>query len=326
LIAGTLRSSPASTAEVYSYSSSEGQSYELKFRAASDDAGEGEQNGLLNTGSIFFSGEDPATGAAGSYQSGRFVFSHGIVTSFGAYDLAEDYATRDDLLRPGDLVSLDRNERTMVRRSSGKSDRDVIGVYSSEPALRLSQKEATIDGALAVPVALAGRVPVRVSLENGPVRIGDYLVPGTEPGTAARAAKPGRAVGRALSAYSGAEGEEPYVTVFIGVQSVGWDDIESAGEEAEELAEGSSAEPADGLAALVSAANRAAEDIALALIRRADLASAVVADRLTALVASVRELFVQTLSVLPGGSIFLPSGENQISGEGEIPAEGKKTR
>jgi hypothetical protein len=52
------------------------------------------------------------------------------------------------------------------------------------------------------PLVLAGRVPVKVCLENGPVRIGDTLAPSSTPGTAMRATGSGPTVGIALENFT----------------------------------------------------------------------------------------------------------------------------
>ncbi|KKP80280.1 MAG: putative outer membrane protein, partial [Candidatus Levybacteria bacterium GW2011_GWB1_35_5] len=132
---------------------------------------------------------------------GAFVFSHGIQTKNGSYDVAEDYPTRDDSLEPGDLVAIDTKERGFVKRSSVALDAGVIGVYSEKPALRLTQDDVAIDGGRAIPVALAGRVPVKVSTENGKIKSGDYLTASSVPGVAMKATKTGNVVGQAMGGY-----------------------------------------------------------------------------------------------------------------------------
>ena len=136
----------ATGAEVYSYNAIGAESYNLKFNAASDLAGF-EQNSNLNTGTIQFLAKSGSYSNTGNANTGVFLFSHGINTAFGAYDLAEDYPTRDDTLEAGDVISIDIHEHGLVSKSSGTNDKNVIGVFSEHPALRLSQKDATIDGA-----------------------------------------------------------------------------------------------------------------------------------------------------------------------------------
>jgi hypothetical protein len=55
-------------------------------------------------------------------------------------------------------------------------------------------------------------------------------------------------------------------------------------------------------------------------LNKADNLAIVIANNLTAITATIQDLFVKTLSVLPGGSIALPSGENQIAGVGMLSA------
>ena len=214
LYIGTLETNKA---EVYAFSAVEGQSYSLKFGAASDAAGSTEQTGYPNDGAISFLAEQQANGNTGNIGTGSFLFSHGITTAFGAYDLAEDYPTRDDSLIPGDLVSIDQSERGLVRKTSTTADPTMLGIYSAKPGLRLSQKDTTIDGARAIPVALAGRVSVNVSTENGPIVPGDYLTASATPGRAMKATTAGPVVGKALSSFDGQTTQTGQVLAFINV-------------------------------------------------------------------------------------------------------------
>jgi hypothetical protein len=50
-------------------------------------------------------------------------------------------------------------------------------------------------------VALSGRVPVKVSLENGEIKKGDYLTSSSTPGVAMKALRPGPVVGKALEGF-----------------------------------------------------------------------------------------------------------------------------
>ncbi|MEK7590933.1 MAG: hypothetical protein AAB489_01865, partial [Patescibacteria group bacterium] len=66
-------------------------------------------------------------------------------------------------------------------------------------------------------LALAGRVPVMVSDENGPIRPGDLLTTSSTPGVAMKATKAGPIIGKALSAYNGTC--IGMVTIFVQNQS-----------------------------------------------------------------------------------------------------------
>jgi hypothetical protein len=178
---------------MYTYTKYKNNSYGLQF--TSDAA-------ATNIATISFQGTQQVIGNGNN--TGSFLFTHGIATTAGAYDLAEDYPTRDDSIVAGDIVSIDPDEQTFVRKGSSELKDLIVGVYSTDPALRLSQKDATINGARAVPVALAGRVPVKVSTENGPIHAGDPItISTTHPGVGVKAVTSGRIVGMSMGNYSG---------------------------------------------------------------------------------------------------------------------------
>jgi hypothetical protein len=178
------------------------KSYSIVFHAAPSMGG-GEQSSNANTASIFYLASASANLGNSAANSGAFIFDHGIQTRNGSYDVAEDYPTRDNTLRPGDVVAIDPNERGFVRKTMQAYDYTVLGVYSTNPALRLSQQDSSIDGGYIIPVALAGKVPVNVSTESGQIKPGDYLTPSSTPGVAMKATKSGGVIGQAMEGYSG---------------------------------------------------------------------------------------------------------------------------
>ena len=74
-----------------------------------------------------------------------------------------------------------------------------------------------------VPVALLGRVPVKVSLENGEIKAGDALTSSTRKGYAAKAVKSGRIIGYAMEDYKTAANTEK-IMVFV---QPGWHQSEA---------------------------------------------------------------------------------------------------
>ncbi|OGN23069.1 MAG: hypothetical protein A2918_03570 [Candidatus Yanofskybacteria bacterium RIFCSPLOWO2_01_FULL_42_49] len=117
-----------------------------------------------------------------------------------AGDLAEDFPTYDETLAPGEVVALDPQNPVFVKRASfGES---IAGIISQTPALHMAGYDYTkYLNNKQVAVALAGRVPVKVSDENGPVEVGDRLtVSKTKPGYAMRASEAGMTIGIALEA------------------------------------------------------------------------------------------------------------------------------
>lgn len=214
LIAG-IEENGSGAAEVYTYTTAIDQSYKLVFEGSTTGGG-GVSNSLQNLGAISFTATSSASMGSNG-QMGSFLFSHGIMTQYGAYDVAEDYPTRDETLTPGDVVSIDPYEKGFVRSSTEPYDRTVVGVYSENPGLRLSQAETTIGDAHAIPVALVGRVPVRVSTENGPIHTGDMLTASSQNGVAMKASKAGSIIGKALEEYDGTQTGK--IMVFVAISS-----------------------------------------------------------------------------------------------------------
>lgn len=108
----------------------------------------------------------------------------------GGADLAENY-TSSDPLEKGEVVVA--NGPQAVKRSGGQYQRDILGVVSTQPGFVAGGY--TPD---AYPIALVGRVPVKVSTENGQIKAGDFLTSASIPGYAMKATMAGRVLGKAL--------------------------------------------------------------------------------------------------------------------------------
>ncbi len=127
----------------------------------------------------------------------------------GGADLAENYVA-GETVEPADVVVF--GEGRKIFKSTAGYQKALAGVVSTFPGLLLDKFNG------GVPLALSGRVPVRVTTENGPIAVGDYLTSSaTVPGAAMRATGPGPVIGTALSAF-GTEGEDVQqgaVEVFV---------------------------------------------------------------------------------------------------------------
>ncbi len=108
-------------------------------------------------------------------------------------DLAERYYSNESL-EAGEIVSIDKTQEAGVRRSVSSYQRDVIGVVATSPGIVLGPVERT-----PYPIALVGRVPVRVTNENGPIYAGDRITASSRPGFGMFANQAGRVVGTALA-------------------------------------------------------------------------------------------------------------------------------
>lgn len=190
----------ANVGSVYSWSETSQNSYVLRF-----------DSGNENYGGISFVGDSQAIENNG--RMGTFNFSNAISLSSGAFDYAEDYPTYDYTLEPGDIVAINPTKKEYVKKADD-TDKP-LGIYSANPGFRLQQTEEKKEGENWVPIALVGRVPVKVSTENGPIAPGDSLTMSSVPGVAMKAIKAGSVIGQAMEAYNG----QGIVTVTIFVQT-----------------------------------------------------------------------------------------------------------
>lgn len=131
----------------------------------------------------------------------------------GNRDLAENFDTTE-VLEAGDVVSLNPQGQGILRCRTA-FDPCVLGIVSDKPGVLLGVDPARRQPlAGEYPVALSGRVPCKVSTENGPIRKGDLLTAASLPGHAMRAADapPGTTIGKALQDFDGDTG---VVDVFV---------------------------------------------------------------------------------------------------------------
>ena len=142
----------------------------------------------------------------GNIGSATSIYTNGVFTSANL-DLAEEYQIRGTA-EPGDVLVMDSVSSTTVTKSTGVAyDPKTIGVVSTSPGVLLGRKNGAS-------VALVGRVPVKFSLQNGPISIGDPLAASSLPGFAMKATKPGMIIGRALENAN----TTSTVVVFINAQ------------------------------------------------------------------------------------------------------------
>ena len=150
-----------------------------------------------------------------SYLNGSLMCTNNIIgigSIQGANsDLAENYLSEMDLAA-ADVVCLDQRQDRIIL-SDKPNDPLVIGVISSAPGFLLNAagESSKASGTLAYPVALCGRVPCKVTAENGPIQRGDLLTSSSTPGHAMKALpvhfdgiaihRPGTIIGKALEAW-----------------------------------------------------------------------------------------------------------------------------
>jgi len=136
------------------------------------------------------------------------VFANGDYSAGGA-DVAE-YVPATEALAPGDVVEIDAVNGQALRLSSHSNNSAVAGVISTRPGLTLNGLESEQEASKGMArLALSGRVPVKVTAENGTIRAGDLLVSSSRLGHAMRAPenpKAGTVIGKAMEALDGESG------------------------------------------------------------------------------------------------------------------------
>lgn len=117
----------------------------------------------------------------------------------GNSDLAEMYFG-DASLAAGEIVYL-KGGLSIGKASQETADR-IFGVISTKPGLLLGYDDSSLrEGEVGHPIALSGRVPIKLSNENGPIKTGDELMLSSIPGVAMKASSTGVVVGIALEDF-----------------------------------------------------------------------------------------------------------------------------
>ncbi|MBI4370622.1 MAG: hypothetical protein HY547_10390 [Elusimicrobia bacterium] len=130
-------------------------------------------------------------------------------------DIAEVYRAGEPM-EPGDVVVL-RGAENQLWKSRQPYEEGLAGVYSTAPGIILGPDEKEEPGITLglghkmkkgdFPLALAGRVLVKITNDGGPVVPGDRLTSSSKPGFAMKAIRSGQVLGMALSPFSGKEGQ-----------------------------------------------------------------------------------------------------------------------
>jgi len=152
------------------------------------------------------------------------VEASGTFVSDAGFDLSEVYETIATDLEPGDLVMV--TEEMVVDKANFMNRDSLVGIVSTKPGFTLGggyfAKNAEVTENAQVLIALAGRVPVKVSLENGEIKPGDALTIGSINGVAVKARTNGMIVARALEKYTITDKLEGKSTIIAMVQTNWW--------------------------------------------------------------------------------------------------------
>jgi hypothetical protein len=133
-----------------------------------------------------------------------------VTSALGNSDLAEIYFS-SQALETGEIVSLVGG--LSMERADESTEDAIIGVVSTKPGLLLGFDDTSlVPGESGYPVGLKGRVPVKLSTENGPIKKGDRIMLSSIPGVGMKATENARVVGVALEDWNG---EGAYSDTYI---------------------------------------------------------------------------------------------------------------
>ena len=147
--------------------------------------------------------------ASGNVYADGTVYS--AATAVGSADVAERINV-SEWVEAGDVIEIDPEHVGFFRKAMGQYSRRVAGIISTSPGVILGNDTGSQDGMWndnRPVLAIAGRVPVKVSTENGPIVIGDLLVSSSVPGIAMKgdpAVSIGAVVGKAMEPLNSVEG------------------------------------------------------------------------------------------------------------------------
>ncbi len=137
-------------------------------------------------------------------------------------DVAEEFESLEGV-EAGDIVILNTSEYKTVQHSLKPYDSQTIGVVSTKPTIIMSSGDFRKHP---VPIALNGVAPVKVNLENGPIKIGDYITSSSTPGVGMKATKAGKVLGISLEKFDEKSLNEKGVGKVIHFIDVHWWDAD----------------------------------------------------------------------------------------------------
>ena len=117
-------------------------------------------------------------------------------------DFAENYPTKDFSLDVGEILMVDPVIAGHVSRATGSTS-PLLGIVSTKPGVLIGNNIDIATSSKKIPVALSGRVPVKVNLDGGDIKIGDYVTLSSVAGIGMKATTSGQTVGIALEAFLG---------------------------------------------------------------------------------------------------------------------------
>jgi hypothetical protein len=170
---------------------------------------------ITNTNTFYF--YSTKRGGDANIQAGQGSFS--VIEVRGA-DIIEKFKSKETI-EAGKLVTIDETDINNYKMTDKAYQKGVVGIVSGANGVKhgmlLEQDDALAGN---TKVAIAGRVYVKATTQNGVIKAGDMLTSSDKAGYAMKATNQrkafGSVVGKALTSL--AAGEEGYVLVLVSVQ------------------------------------------------------------------------------------------------------------
>ncbi len=154
-----------------------------------------------------------AAGSCASVGTTSGVIIARSYTTISTEDLAEMYQSNVPLF-PGNLVAVATSSDTITLADSSVEE-TLIGAVSTNPGITFGDGDTNTNE---YPIALAGQIPVLVTLDNGPINPGDRIaLSTTTPGYGMKAGPFDPSVGVALESYTAASSSNS-ILVFMNDQ------------------------------------------------------------------------------------------------------------
>ncbi len=130
-------------------------------------------------------------------QSETATLERQIQLALGSSELSDYYGTSDSSITTGDVVKFDDNQN--LTKTFERGDANVIGVAATQPNILLN---GLIKDESNRTISMGGKVILKVTDTNGPIKKGDYLAPSSIPGYAQKADNAnGIVLGRAIEDF-----------------------------------------------------------------------------------------------------------------------------
>ena len=217
-----------------------------------------------------------------------------------------------------------KDSKAYVKKSSSSYEPFLVGIVSTEPS-RPVMGDFFEENEFKVPVALAGRVPVKIDPNSQPISAGDSLTSSPTPGYATKATQAGPTIGKALEDWNHDSGKTKII-VFV---NVSWYDpavlVDADGDIAEINEDGSTSKI---IVSTVEAEEGVFEKLTItveAVFASVKAQTLNVTGKLTAKLAEITEAVIEKLTVktlaIKGdgtGQATIPAGETKAVIESSV--------